>query len=155
MLLKWLQSSSSWHNLDLEAYVTVGTLSHLGLAKRHFYSSTLLQWLSFLLVPNSPPPPMSSVSITGNNRPSSFITGWRWFPHGATGSLWCQPASPPQYIAEERERKSSVCASFLISLSSSKGGSDAWPCSGHIRDWYSMNRSLSAMQSHECTSTIL
>lgn len=48
---------------------------------------------------------MSSVSITGNNRPSSFIVAWRWFPHGATGSLWCQPASPPQCIAGKRERE--------------------------------------------------
>lgn len=47
-----------------------------------------------------------------------------------------------------RERKSSICASFLISLSSSKDGSDAWPCSGHIWDRYWMNKSLSALQCH-------
>lgn len=98
-------------DLVAEAYVIAGIhLKYsitLGLAKGHFYSSTFLQGLSFLLelAPNSPPPPMNSVSITGNNRPSSFITSWRWFPHGATGSLWCQPASQPASQPGSRRRE--------------------------------------------------
>lgn len=51
------------------------------------------------------PPHPYSVSITGNNRRPSFLAGWRWFPQGATGSLRCQPASPPQ---RERERENWV-----------------------------------------------
>lgn len=128
-------------------YVTVG----IGVRYSITSEDTSAVALSFLFEATTfpAPPPMSSVSITGNNRPSSFIIGWRWFPHGATGSLWCQPASPPQCIAEEREKeREGVCASFLISLSSSKEGSDAWLCSSHIRDWYWMNKSLSALQSH-------
>lgn len=77
------------------------------LAKGHFYSSMFLQGLSFFIgaCPQLPPtiPPMSCVSITGNNRPSSFITSWRWFPRGAAGSLWCQPASPLQQGARQRQ----------------------------------------------------
>jgi len=85
------------------------------------HSSTLFHWLPTCIVEPtlySPPTPMSSVSITGNNRPSSFIAGWRRFPHGATGSQWCQPASPPPSTAAERKRIKCMCqlSRFLIVL---------------------------------------
>lgn len=101
---------------------------------------------------STPHLPMSTFSITGNNRPPSFITGWRWFPHGATGSQWCQPGSAPQSRAEqkkeqreERERAKRIrqLTGFLIAL---KGGSDARPFTGNNPDWYKMNRGLSALQ---------
>lgn len=43
--------------------------------------------------------------------------------------------SPTVHCRAESWGGSSICASFLISLSSSKDGSDAWPCSGHIWDY--------------------
>ena len=118
----------------------------------------LLQWLFLFLFfslflmqpdPSSPSPPMSGVSITGNNRPSSFIVSWRWFPHGATGSLWCQPAGQPASQRAtvrsrgetERIKNTRRLTCFLIVL---QGDLTHGPRGGNIRDWYEASRVLSA-----------
>lgn len=79
--------------------------------------------------PSQPPLPSSTFSITGNNRPPSFITSWRWFPHGATRSLCCQPASQPahsQSTAELRENKESVSASSFPYRPLRRWGMKGW-----------------------------
>lgn len=112
--------------------------------------------------PSQPPLPSSTFSITGNNRPPSFITSWRWFPHGATRSLCCQPASQhTASLQQSWERIKSLCRlpRFLIVLL----GGGGWRGGGVSRlgfHWKyprltQVERSLSPLQSHlMCLSSL-
>lgn len=97
VLLKWLLSSTSWRDI-FHCWHWCKAFHHIwGWPEDTSTVALSFNGFPFLFeaTTNSPPPPMSCVSITGNNRTSSFIIGWRWFPHGANGSLWCQSASRP------------------------------------------------------------
>lgn len=139
--LRFSRSSLGLHLAD-EEHISIGI--HLCASPKDISEAT--QYFSdipFSLEPppSQPPLPSSTFSITGNNRPSSFITSWRWFPHGATRSLCCQPASQPahsQSTVELGENKESVLASsFPYSPLRRVGvkGSHALAFTENVPDW--------------------
>lgn len=138
-----LVSSQGLHLSDIE-HVTVG----IHLAKGHFHSNTLPQWLSILLESfprNSSPPPHTYFF---NNRKQSATVFHRKLTLVPSRCHWVSvlPASAPQTAAKKENKEYAPTSSF--SYRPPRGGSHAWAFTGNMLDWYKTNRRLSSLESY-------